>query len=218
MLIYRMKRKRIFTFTLIISGIIVSILTIWANAIVTNSTKSFITDDTANVVYNQVGLLLGTSRNLKNGNENDFFFNRIDATVQLFKSGKIKNIIISGDNSKINYNEPLDMKVELVRNGIPDSVIYLDYAGFRTLDAVVRAKEIFGQSSYIVISQKFHNERAVYLARNYGIDAYGYNAKEVNAYKGFKTKLRELFARDKMFLDLMFGVKPKFLGERIILR
>ena len=218
MLIYRMKRKRIFTFTLIISGIIVSILTIWANAIVTNSTKSFITDDTANVVYNQVGLLLGTSRNLKNGNENDFFFNRIDATVQLFKSGKIKNIIISGDNSHTNYNEPLDMKVELVRNGIPDSVIYLDYAGFRTLDAVVRAKEIFGQSSYIVISQKFHNERAVYLARNYGIDAYGYNAKEVTAYKGFKTKLRELFARDKMFLDLMFGVKPKFLGERIILR
>ena len=218
MLIYRMKRKRIFTFTLIISGIIVSILTIWANAIVTNSTKSFITDDTANVVYNQVGLLLGTSRNLKNGNENDFFFNRIDATVQLFKSGKIKNIIISGDNSHTNYNEPLDMKVELVRNGIPDSVIYLDYAGFRTLDAVVRAKEIFGQSSYIVISQKFHNERAVYLARKYGINAYGYNAKEVTAYKGFKTKLRELFARDKMFLDLMFRVKPKFLGERIILR
>ncbi len=213
-----MKRKRFFKIALITSVIIVSILTIWANAIVTNSTKSFITDDTVNVVYNQVGLLLGTSKNLKNGNKNDFFFNRIDATVQLFKSGKIKNIIISGDNSKINYNEPLDMKVELVRNGIPDSVIYLDYAGFRTLDAVVRAKEIFGQSSYIVISQKFHNERAVYLARKYGINAYGYNAKEVNAYKGFKTKLRELFARDKMFLDLMFRVKPKFLGERIILR
>ncbi len=213
-----MKRKRFFKIALITSVIIVSILTIWANAIVTNSTKSFITDDTVNVVYNQVGLLLGTSKNLKNGNKNDFFFNRIDATVQLFKSGKIKNIIISGDNSHTNYNEPLDMKVELVRNGIPDSVIYLDYAGFRTLDAVVRAKEIFGQSSYIVISQKFHNERAVYLARKYGINAYGYNAKEVTAYKGFKTKLRELFARDKMFLDLMFRVKPKFLGERIILR
>lgn len=213
-----MKRKRIFKITLIISVIIVSILTIWANAIVTNSTKSFITGDIRKVADFKVGLLLGTSKNLKNGNKNDFFFNRIDATVQLFKSGKIKNVIISGDNSKKNYNEPLDMKVELVRNGIPDSVIYLDYAGFRTLDAVVRAKEIFGQSSYIVISQKFHNERAVYLARKYGIDAYGYNAKEVTAYKGFKTKLRELFARDKMFLDLMFGVKPKFMGERIILR
>jgi SanA protein len=213
-----MKRKRIFKITLIISIIIVSILTIWANAIVTNSTKSFITGDIRKVADFKVGLLLGTSKNLKNGNKNDFFFNRIDATVQLFKSGKIKNVIISGDNSKTNYNEPLDMKVELVRNGIPDSVIYLDYAGFRTLDAVVRAKEIFGQSSYIVISQKFHNERAVYLARKYGIDAYGYNAKEVTAYKGFKTKLRELFARDKMFLDLMFGVKPKFMGERIILR
>jgi len=213
-----MKRKRIFTFTLITSVIIVSILTIWANVVVTNTTKSFITDDAANFANSQVGLLLGTSMNLKNGNKNDFFFNRIDATVRLFKSKKIKSVIISGDNSKINYNEPLDMKVELVRNGVPDSVIYLDYAGFRTLDAVVRAKEVFGQNSYIVISQKFHNERAVYLARKYGINAYGYNAKEVTAYKGFKTKLRELFARDKMFLDLMFGVKPKFLGERIILR
>lgn len=212
-----MKRKRFFKIILIILVIIISILTIWANTIVTNSSKSFITDDIACVPFNKVGLLLGTSRNLKNGNKNDFFFNRIDATVQLFKNGKIKNIIISGDNSKINYNEPLDMKVELIKNGIPDSVIYLDYAGFRTLDAVVRAKEVFGQNSYIVISQKFHNERAVYLARKYGINAYGYNAKEVTAYKGFKTKLRELFARDKMFLDLMFGVKPKFLGERIIL-
>ena len=110
------------------------------------------------------------------------------------------------------------MKAELVKNGIPDSLIYLDYAGFRTLDAVVRARDIFGQNSFIVISQKFHNERAVYLARKFGINAFGYNAKEVQAYKGFKTKLRKFFARDKMFLDLFFGVKPKFLGEKITIK
>lgn len=167
---------------------------------------------------NNVGLLLGTSSNLKNGAKNDFFFNRIDAAVELYKSGKIKNFIISGDNSKTDYNEPTDMKDELVKNGIPDSLIYLDYAGFRTLDAVVRARDIFGQNSFIVISQKFHNERAVYLARKFGIDVFGYNAKEVQAYKGFKTKLREFFARDKTFLDLFFGVKPKFLGEKIIIK
>lgn len=200
------------------SIVIVFALTTWANFTVNQTAKRFISDDMANVKPNNVGLLLGTSRNLKNGAKNDFFFNRIDAAVELFKGGKIRNIIISGDNSKADYNEPTDMKAELVKYGIPDSLIYLDYAGFRTLDAVVRARDIFGQNSFIVISQKFHNERAVYLARKFGIDAFGYNAKEVQAYKGFKTKLREFFARDKMFLDLLFGVKPKFLGEKIIVK
>ncbi len=213
-----MRRKRKYRIIILTSIVVVFALTIWANIAVNQTAKKFISDDLANVKPNNVGLLLGTSRNLKNGAKNDFFFNRIDAAVELYKSGKIKNIIISGDNSKTDYNEPADMKAELVKNGIPDSLIYLDYAGFRTLDAVVRARDIFGQNSFIVISQKFHNERAVYLARKFGIDAYGYNAKEVQAYKGFKTKLREFFARDKMFLDLFFGVKPKFLGEKIIIK
>lgn len=213
-----MERKRKFRIFILTSIVVVVALTIWSNIAVNHTAKDFISDDLANMKPNNAGLLLGTSRNLKNGARNDFFFNRIDATVELFKSGKIKNIIISGDNSKSDYNEPTDMKAELVKNGIPDSIIYLDYAGFRTLDAVVRARDIFGQNSFIVISQKFHNERAVYLARKFGIEAFGYNAKEVQAYKGFKTKLREFFARDKMFLDLLFGVKPKFLGEKIIIR
>lgn len=210
------KRKyRIFILTLIVlfwGG------TFWSNIVVNQTAKQFISDNLADVKPNHVGLLLGTSRNTKNGASNDFFFYRIDAALELFKSGKIKNIIISGDNSKTDYNEPADMKVELIKNGIADSLIYLDYAGFRTLDSVVRARDIFGQNSFIVISQKFHNERAVYLARKFGINAFGYNAKEVQAYKGFKTKLRELFARDKMFLDLLFAVKPKFLGEKIIIK
>jgi SanA protein len=213
-----MKKKRKFSLYILISIVIVFALTTWANITVNQTAKRFISDDMANVKPNNVGLLLGTSRSLKNGAKNDFFFNRIDAAIELFKGGKIRNIIISGDNSKTDYNEPTDMKTELVKNGIPDSLIYLDYAGFRTLDAVVRARDIFGQNSFIVISQKFHNERAVYLARKFGIDAFGYNAKEVQAYKGFKTKLREFFARDKMFLDLLFDVKPKFLGEKIIIK
>jgi SanA protein len=213
-----MKRKRKFSVYILISIVIVFALTTWANITVNQTAKRFISDDMANVKPKNVGLLLGTSRNLKNGAKNDFFFNRIDAAVELFKGDKIRNIIISGDNSKTDYNEPTDMKAELVKNGISDSLIYLDYAGFRTLDAVVRARDIFGQNSFIVISQKFHNERAVYLARKFGIEAFGYNAKEVQAYKGFMTKLREFFARDKMFLDLLFDVKPKFLGEKIIIK
>jgi SanA protein len=110
------------------------------------------------------------------------------------------------------------MKAELVRNEIPDSLIYLDYAGFRTLDAVVRARDVFGQTSFVVISQQFHNQRAVYLARAFGINAFGYNAKDVPASMGFRTKVREFFARDKMFLDLFFGVKPRFAGEKIVIK
>lgn len=154
---------------------------------------------------------------MKNGSKNDFFFNRIDSAIALYKYGKVKNIIISGDNSSTVYNEPEDMKVELIKNGIPESLIYLDYAGFRTLDAVVRARDVFGQNSFIVISQKFHNERAVYLARKKGINAFGYNAKDIQVYKGFMTNLRELFARNKMFIDLFFDVKPKFAGKKIII-
>ena len=190
-------------------------VTIWANLTVTETSDKYITGNIELVAGNHTGLLLGTSKNLSNGNKNQFFFNRIDATVELYEKGKIRNVIISGDNSTADYNEPLDMKQELIKRGIPTQYIYLDYAGFRTLDAVVRAKEIFGQHSFIVISQKFHNERAVYIARKYGIEAYGFNAKEVDAYNGFKTKVRELFARDKVFIDLLFGVQPKFLGEKI---
>jgi SanA protein len=213
-----MRRNRKIRIFILTALVILLALTIASNIAVKQTAKKYISDNLVSVKPNNVGLLLGTSRNLKNGARNDFFFNRIDAAVELYNSGKIRNIIISGDNSRKDYNEPEDMKAELIRKGIPDSLIYLDYAGFRTLDAVVRARDIFGQHSFIVISQKFHSERAVYLARSYGIEAFGYNAKEVEAYKGFKTKVRELFARDKMFIDLLFAVKPKFLGEKVVIK
>src|SRR6185312_10889212 len=206
------RKPLIVTLTLLILFLI---STIYANSTIAERSKPFITDDINKLNPTKVGLLLGTSKKMRNGSDNDFFFNRIEAAVELYKSGKIKYIIVSGDNSKRDYNEPLDMKTELIKKGVPDSLIYLDYAGFRTLDSVVRAKEIFGQSTYIIISQKFHNERAVYIARRNGIEAFGYNAKEVVAYKGLKTKIREYFARDKVFLDFLFNVEPKFMGEHI---
>ncbi|MNE57084.1 vancomycin high temperature exclusion protein [compost metagenome] len=149
------------------------------------------------------------------GYRNDYFYNRIDAAVALYKSKKISHIIVSGDNSAINYNEPKDMKDELLKKGIPDSAIVLDHAGFRTFDSVIRANEVFGQNTFIVISQKFHNERAIYIARKNNIDAYGFNAQDVDAYKGFKTKNREYLARVKVFLDLWLGTTPRFLGEKV---
>ena len=160
-------------------------------------------------------MLLGTSKTLPSGYKNYYFYYRIDAAEKLYKSGKIEYIIVSGDNSRKDYNEPEDMKNELINRGIPADKIYEDFAGFRTLDSVVRAKEIFGQNSYIIISQKFHNERAVYLAQKNGIEAFGFNAKDVNKYAGIKTKIREYLARTKVFVDFFIGKEPKFGGEKI---
>ena len=204
---------------ILIIGLVLSIASAlfvwWANHKIETETKNFVSYDIQKLPNEKVGLLLGTSKILKSGWKNLYFFNRIDAAEQLYKSGKIKYILISGDNSTKDYSEPEDMQAELLKRGIPADKIVLDFAGFRTLDSVVRAKEIFGQNSFIIISQKFHNERAVFLAQHYGIKAYGFNAKDVNKYFGFKTKVREYFARAKVFVDFLLGVEPKFGGEKV---
>ncbi len=207
-------RRRFLWLSLLILGILLG-LTLLANSTIVNASKKYVFNNIHDLPKTKVGLLLGTSKTLKGGGKNDFFYFRIQAAVELYKQGKIKYLLVSGDNSTKGYNEPLDMKEELIKSGVPDSVIFLDYAGFRTFDSVIRARDIFGQAEYIVISQQFHNERAVYLARRNNILAFGYNAAEVQAYKGFKTKMREYLARDKVFIDLLFGVEPKFSGEPV---
>ena len=208
--------KNIITLFLIL--IVLGILfTLWANHTIEYATDDYVTSSINKLPNEKVGLVLGTSKSLKNGNKNPYFFYRIEAAEELFKSGKIDYIIVSGDNSSQYYNEPEDMQTELIARGIPKTKIFLDFAGLRTLDSVVRAKEIFGQNSYLIISQRFHNERAVFLAQKKGIEAYGYNAKDVNKKAGFKTNLREYFARVKVFWDLFFGVDPKFSGSKVVI-
>lgn len=168
-----------------------------------------------NVKAAKTALILGTSKFLASGKPNDYYKNRIEAVCRLYEAKKIKYIICSGDNSTADYNEPKMMRDDLIKMGIPSNVIFLDYAGFRTLDSVVRCKEIFGQNEVIVVSQKFHNERAIFIAQSFGISMKGYNAEDVTAYSGFKTNLREKFARVKVVLDLIFGVEPKFLGKKV---
>lgn len=189
----------------------------WANFKIDAESEDYVTSNLSNLPNEKTGLLLGTSKMLSNGNPNAYFFNRIEAAAELYKSGKIQNVIVSGDNSQKDYNEPEEMKNELIKAGVPAEKIFEDFAGFRTLDSVVRAKEIFGQKSYIIISQRFHNERAVYLARKNGVEAFGYNAKDVNKYAGFQTNVREKFARAKVFWDFMFGVEPKYGGNKILI-
>jgi len=169
----------------------------------------------SDIQKNKVGLVLGTSKLLQNGRINLYFTYRVEATVALYKEGKIEFVLVSGDNSTKTYDEPTDFKEELIKRGIPEDRIFLDYAGFRTLDSVIRAKEIFGQDNITIISQEFHNERAVYLAGKNDINAIGFNARDVSRRYGLKVQLREYLARTKVFFDILFGIKPKFLGEKI---
>ncbi|WP_258099058.1 SanA/YdcF family protein [Marinoscillum pacificum] len=191
------------------------ILIFYANYQIEKSARNNTYQAASEIPSNKVGLVLGTSKYLQNGNINLYFKYRIDATVTLFEEGKIAFVLVSGDNGNKDYDEPTDFKNELINRGIPEDKIYLDYAGFRTLDSVVRAKEIFGQTNLTIISQRFHNERAIYLAEHFNISAIGFNAKDVNYNYGFKTRIREYFARTKAVLDVIFSVDPKFLGKRI---
>lgn len=183
--------------------------------LVENTAKGKIYSSTEETPKNKVGLLLGTSKYVIGGRINLYYQYRIEAAVKLFEAGKIDFILVSGDNSLKEYDEPTTIKKDLVKMGIPPSKIFLDYAGFRTLDSVVRSRVIFGQENITVISQQFHNERAIYIATSKGINAVGFNAQDVSEAYGFKTRLRERFARVKMMMDLVFGKEPKFYGEKI---
>jgi SanA protein len=173
-------------------------------------------DDAAAVPANRVGLLLGCSPRLADGRRNLYFDLRIRAAAELYRAGKVRYVLASGDNGTKGYDEPGEMKAALVAAGVPEDRIALDYAGFRTLDSVVRAKKVFGEERFTVISQRFHNERAVYLARENGIDAVGFNARDVGGAAGRFTRLREIGARVKAVLDVhVLRTRPRFLGEPV---
>ena len=150
------------------------------------------------------------------GRPNTYFTNRIHTAAGLFHAGKIEYIIASGDNHTRRYDEPTAMRDSLKAHGVPSDRIVLDYAGFRTLDSVIRAKEVFGCDSITVISQADHNARALYIAEANGIEAVAVSAP-LRAGRWVRTRLalREWLARDKMMLDIWSGKQPHFLGEKI---
>ncbi|MDR2954204.1 MAG: YdcF family protein [Prevotella sp.] len=206
--------KRTIYILLAVIVIITSVI-VFANWKIPHDTKEYVFDDTENIPEQKVALVLGTVRYTAGG-ENQYFTYRIRAAKELYEAGKVKAFVLSGDNSRKSYNEPDDMRKALIEAGIPENIIHLDYAGFRTLDSVVRMSEVFGQDSFIIVSQQFHNERAIFLAQYYGLEAYGYNAKDLELNRfSFKTKAREVLARVKVFVDIITNKKPKFLGEPI---
>jgi SanA protein len=199
--------------------LLLGLLLLVSNKWIISSTRSQIYSDVNLIPANDVGLLLGASKTSRWGGVNYFFKYRIDAAAALFKAGKIKHIIVSGDNHKKEYDEATDMRDALIEQGVPDSCITLDYAGFRTLDSMVRCLKIFGQKKVTVISQEFHNQRALFIGNYYGMDCVGFNAKDVPDQYSTKTRVREYFAKFKAVLDLyVFHKDPKFLGEKVEIR
>jgi SanA protein len=192
------------------------LLLVFSNYHIKRTTREYIYNSVEHVPANQTGLVLGTSRYLRGGGLNPYFQYRIEAAEKLFFREKIQYIIVSGDNARVSYNEPVHMQKALLEKGIPVERIYLDYAGFRTLDSIVRCKDVFGQNKVTVITQEFHAQRAVFIARHHGIQAVAYTAGDVAARRGMKVMVREWFAKVKAVLDIyLFHSKPRFLGEPI---
>jgi len=209
-----MKRKKV-AILFLLSCLLIVIAIYTSNKVIIKNAEEKLFNTTETIPKNKVGLLLGTVKYLSDGRVNLYYQFRLNAAVELYKAKKIDFILVSGDNGSEGYDEPTDFKNDLIKAGIPEDKIYLDYAGFRTLDSVVRVKEIFGQTSVTIISQQFHNERALYLANHFEVDAIGFNAKGVSGKKAIKVQLREYLARVKVFIDILFNIEPKFLGEPI---
>jgi SanA protein len=205
------KRLAITLAVLVLAGLAfiahTNITAVWAS-------RGRIFSDPAQLPHTRVGLVFGTTDRIQ-GRENLYFRYRIDAAEKVWKAGRIDTLIVSGDNRSKYYNEPEKMRRALIARGIPAERIVCDYAGLRTLDSVVRAKEIFGADTVLFISQRFQNERAIYLAKANGLPAYGFNARDVNTQAGLKTKLREVGARVKMWLDVHYlNTRPRHLGDK----
>ena len=212
----RLKTKLLkYTKRVSIITVLTVIFAVICNGIIIYNAEGKTFSEIKNIPKNKVGIVLGASK-FTNGNRINLYYKyRLEAAEALYNAGKIEYILISGDNSTKDYDEPSTFKNDLIAKGIPEHKIFLDYAGFRTLDSMVRAKAIFSLTECTIISQKFHNERAIYLAQKNNINAIAFNAKNTTGRYGLKTNLREYLAKTKAVLDILFRVQPKFLGKKI---
>jgi len=200
---------------LIALPLVVLLLICCANWWVIKSTEDKVLTDIKLLKGRSVALVLGTSNKLRNGSANPYFENRIKAAAELYREGKVIHFILSGDNRSRYYNEPNEMKKALVLLGVPDSAITLDRAGLRTLDSIVRSKEIFGQDKITIITQPFYSYRALFISNFYNIDAVALVTQESTSEAPFKVYIREYFARTKAVLDLyILNTAPQHLGEK----
>jgi SanA protein len=206
--------KRVLRVGLIL-GVVLFLILATTNFWVVKSTESEVLTDYKLLPDSGIALVLGTSHRMIDGSPNPFFHNRMATAAELYKEGKIIHFIVSGDNRTKYYNEPAEMQKALIKLGVPSSSITLDYAGLRTLDSIVRCKEIFGQSKIIIITQPFHSYRALFISNFYSVNAVALAAEEPAQEAAPRVYLREYFARTKAILDLyILRTAPRHLGEK----
>lgn len=205
------KSVKVTIFILLITSFFVLLTNVW----VVSSTQDKILTDIKNLPDSSVALVLGTSNKLTNGSPNPFFKDRILSAASLYRERKVVHFLLSGDNRTRYYNEPEEMKKALIKEGVPEKAITLDFAGLRTLDSIVRSKEIFGQNKIIIVTQPFHCYRALFISRFYEIDAVALWPSVASPTMTAKLNVREWFARSKAVLDLyVLRTSPKHLGDR----
>lgn len=189
---------------------------IWGARVLIERNAPHVHASAAEVPQRRVGLVLGCVPVLADGRANLFFQHRMRAAADLFKAGRVDYLLVSGDNHRAGYDEPTAMRDALVARGVPADRIELDYAGFSTLDSVVRARHVFGQSELCIVSQRDHAMRAVFIARAHGVSAVGFAAQDVGFRFGLRTHLRESLARVRAVLDVkLLGREPRFYGPPV---
>jgi SanA protein len=193
--------------------VLVGFFILFSNYEIKKNAENFIYDDVKKIPPRTFALVLGTSKSVHGLFDNLFFVYRVNTAAELYYNKKVKHIIVSGDNKTMRYNEPRDMRKALRRLGVPDSVITMDFAGFRTFDSVVRCKKVFGVDSCIVVSQAYHNSRAIYIAQHIGLEAIAINAPYPKT--GSKQPIyREILARARTYADVHFlNTQPEKLGK-----
>lgn len=209
--------KRVVLATALVAALVAmaGAFVLWADRHVAQAGAGRIFGKLDDLPHREVAVVLGTSK-YANGRLNGFYAGRIRAAAELYHRGKVDGILVSGDNGSQDYNEPAQMKADLVALGVPAEHITADYAGFRTLDSIYRAGDVFGLRSYVVVTQAFHLPRALYLADQKGHDAIGYVAYGPGGYWGQRVRAREVLARAQAVLDVqILGRGPRFLGEPV---
>ena len=187
-----------------------------ADRVCHNAARNKIFRSTDSVPARDIALVLGTGKLTQQGNPNFHFNQRMDAAARLYHAGKVRHLLVSGDNHVAGYDEPGDMRDALVAAGVPASAITCDYAGFRTLDSIVRAKIVFGLARCTIVSEEFHCPRALWIAQQRGLDAVAFAAPDPQAIRWtWRVKAREQLARGWCALDLyLLNRSPKFSGPK----
>lgn len=197
-------------FKLIKSSIEIGILVIClANAWVFALTNGRTYTKISKIPPREIALVLGTSPKMRSGLSNPYFTKRMDAAALLYHHGKIRKIIVSGEKSK-GYNEPAAMKNYLVyQEGVPEEIIIEDPKGFNTYKSILRCKDIYKENNVIIVSQGFHNLRALFFARNNNMNALGFDAQDVNKPESYyRNQFREIFARMIAVVYFLLGISP----------